>query len=78
MYISHVAQVNDTAQVTRQVSLLGLNAREQGRNLVNKFLVQTITVCIQNLIFVGPHFHEFRESMRDREYKNGKMCKHTV
>ena len=36
---SHVAQVSDTAQVTRQVSLLGLIAREQGRKLVNTFLL---------------------------------------
>ena len=45
MYISHVAQVSDTAQVTRQVSLLGLIACEQGRKLVNTFLLHIIC-CI--------------------------------
>ena len=40
--VSHVAQVSDTAQVTRQVSLLGLIACEQGRKLVNTFLLHII------------------------------------
>ena len=45
MYISHVAQVSDTAQVTRQVSLLGLVECEQGRKLTNTFLLHIIC-CI--------------------------------
>ena len=46
MYMSHVAQVSDTAWVTRQVPLLGLNEREQGRKLVNTFLLHIIICCI--------------------------------
>ena len=46
VYISHVAQVSDTAQVTRQVSLLGIIAREQGRKLANTFLLYIIC-CIE-------------------------------
>ena len=37
VYINHVAQVSDTAQVTRQVSLLGLIEWEQGMKLVDTF-----------------------------------------
>ena len=42
MYISYVAQVSNTAQVNRRVSLLGLIAGEQGRKLVNTFLCKTV------------------------------------
>ena len=46
MYICHVAQVSDTAQVTRQVSLLGLIEWEEVRKLVNTFLLHIIC-CIE-------------------------------
>ena len=35
VYVRHVVQVSDTAQVTRQVSLLEYIAQEQGRKSVN-------------------------------------------
>ena len=46
MYISCVAQVSDTAQVNRQVLLLGLIVREQVRKLLNTFLLYIIC-CIE-------------------------------
>ena len=47
----HVAQVSDIAQVTRQVSLLGLIVREQGRKLVNTFLLHIIC-CIEQCAYL--------------------------
>ena len=44
MYISHVAQVSDTAQVTRQVSWFRTIDQEPSVELVNTFLVHTLYV----------------------------------
>ena len=41
--MSHVAQVSDTAQVTRQVSLLGLIDGKQGREYMNTFTLDVIS-----------------------------------
>ena len=43
--LRHVAQVSDTAQVSRQVSLLGLIELEAGWQLVNTFLLHIIILC---------------------------------
>ena len=42
VYISHVAQFSNTAQVTRQVSLLECIELEEGRKLVNTFLLHIL------------------------------------
>ena len=64
--ISHVAQVSNTTQVTRQVSLLGLSEWEQGRKLVVTFLLHIIcciglcTYLLYNcLLFTTPGYNYY-------------------